>query len=77
MLRYKLMSLVSKKGAALKVFLIYVRDEDFYQLLPPDTPIILGGVFATMNAKNILADCPYVDSIGVGEGEELLPDWIT
>jgi radical SAM superfamily enzyme YgiQ (UPF0313 family) len=42
----------------------------------PDKPIILGGVFATMNAKNILADCPYVDFIGVGEGEELLPDFL-
>jgi anaerobic magnesium-protoporphyrin IX monomethyl ester cyclase len=42
----------------------------------PDTPIILGGVFATMNAKNILADCPYVDFVAVGEGEELLPDFL-
>jgi radical SAM superfamily enzyme YgiQ (UPF0313 family) len=153
-----------KMGVSLKVFLIYVRDEDFYQLLPqelmdsrfdenrvqvmafpplgietlapvirehghevrmfdtchpqmkeeniaraigeekpnvialsslsttsypatksmaqrlkqesPDTPIILGGVFATMNAKKILVDCHYVDFIGVGEGEELLPDYL-
>jgi radical SAM superfamily enzyme YgiQ (UPF0313 family) len=153
-----------KKAVSLKVFLVYVRDEDFYQLLPPelvdsrfdkdrvqvmafppigietlapimrehghevrmfdtchpqmkeeniaraigeekpdvialsflsttsypatksmaqrlkqespDTPIILGGVFATMNAKKILVDCPYVDCIGVGEGEELLPDYL-
>ena len=42
----------------------------------PDTPIILGGVFATMNAKNILVDCPSADFIGVGEGEELLPDFL-
>jgi radical SAM superfamily enzyme YgiQ (UPF0313 family) len=42
----------------------------------PDTPIITGGVFATMNAKEILADCPYVDCVGVGEGEELLPDFL-
>ncbi len=42
----------------------------------PDTPIILGGVFATMNARKVLADCPYADCIGVGEGEELLPDYI-
>ncbi len=42
----------------------------------PDTPIILGGVFATMNAKKILVDCPSVDCIGVGEGEELLPDYL-
>ena len=151
-------------GVSLKVFLIYVRDEDFYQLLPqelmdsrfeenrvqvmafpplgietlapvirehghevrmfdtchpqmkeeniarvigeekpdvialsslsttsypatksiaqrlkqesPDTPILLGGVFATMNAQKILVDCPYVDCICVGEGEELLPDYL-
>ena len=42
----------------------------------PDTPIILGGVFATMNAKKILVDCLYVDCICVGEGEELLPDYL-
>jgi radical SAM superfamily enzyme YgiQ (UPF0313 family) len=148
----------------LKLFLIYVRDEDFYQLLPPDlidsrfdpdriqvmafpplgietlapvirehghdvtmydtchpdmkekniaqavvdekpdvialsflsttsyittkhmaetlknvsahTPIIFGGVFATMNAEKILVDCPHADFVGVGEGEELLPDFL-
>ncbi len=42
----------------------------------PDTPIILGGVFATMNATKILADCPAADFIGKGEGEELLPDFL-
>lgn len=42
----------------------------------PDTPIILGGVFATMNAKKILADCPYADCVGKGEGEELLPNFL-
>ncbi len=42
----------------------------------PDTPIILGGVFATMNAKEILAHCPYADFVGRGEGEELLPDFL-
>jgi len=42
----------------------------------PHTPIIFGGVFATMNAKNVLLDCPYADFIGVGEGEELLPEFL-
>jgi anaerobic magnesium-protoporphyrin IX monomethyl ester cyclase len=42
----------------------------------PDIPIILGGVFASMNAEHILNDCPYADCIGVGEGEELLPDYL-
>ena len=42
----------------------------------PHTPVILGGVFATMNAKEILADCHEADAIGRGEGEELLPDYL-
>ena len=42
----------------------------------PVTPIIAGGVFATMNASNILKDCPYVDCVGAGEGEELLPEYL-
>jgi len=42
----------------------------------PHTPIIAGGVFATMNAVHILKECPYIDSIGTGEGEELLPEFL-
>jgi radical SAM superfamily enzyme YgiQ (UPF0313 family) len=42
----------------------------------PETPIIVGGAFATLNADRILADCPDIDSVGVGEGEELLPDYL-
>jgi anaerobic magnesium-protoporphyrin IX monomethyl ester cyclase len=42
----------------------------------PNTPIILGGVFATINARKILADCPYADFVCKGEGEELLPDFL-
>lgn len=42
----------------------------------PNVPIIMGGVFATMNADRILNDCPDVDCVGVGEGEELLPDYL-
>jgi radical SAM superfamily enzyme YgiQ (UPF0313 family) len=42
----------------------------------PQTPIILGGVFASINGANILAECPFVDFVGVGEGEELLPDFL-
>jgi radical SAM superfamily enzyme YgiQ (UPF0313 family) len=38
--------------------------------------VILGGVFATMNARNILEDCPDADCVCVGEGEELLPDFL-
>jgi len=42
----------------------------------PNVPIICGGVFATMNQERILKDCPYIDAVGVGEGEELLPDYL-
>jgi radical SAM superfamily enzyme YgiQ (UPF0313 family) len=42
----------------------------------PEIPIIVGGVFATMNADHILNDCPFIDAVGVGEGEELLPDYL-
>ena len=42
----------------------------------PGTPIIVGGPFATMNADRILGDCPQIDCVGVGEGEELLPDYL-
>jgi radical SAM superfamily enzyme YgiQ (UPF0313 family) len=46
------------------------------KIAAPDTLIILGGVFASMNPVHILADCPCVDCVGVGEGEELLPDYL-
>jgi len=42
----------------------------------PHTPIIAGGPFATLNAVKIMNDCPYLDSVGAGEGEELLPDYL-
>ena len=37
----------------------------------PKIPIIVGGPFATLNADRILRDCPDIDCVGVGEGEEL------
>ncbi|HVM50823.1 MAG TPA: radical SAM protein [Candidatus Acidoferrum sp.] len=43
----------------------------------PGIPIIVGGPFATMNADRILADCLQIDCVGVGEGEELLPDYLS
>jgi radical SAM superfamily enzyme YgiQ (UPF0313 family) len=46
------------------------------KIVAPNTPIILGGVFASMNAMHILKDCRNVDYVGVGEGEELLPDFL-
>jgi anaerobic magnesium-protoporphyrin IX monomethyl ester cyclase len=42
----------------------------------PTVPIIVGGAFATLNADRILEDCPDIDCVGVGEGEELLPDYL-
>lgn len=43
----------------------------------PNTPVIVGGPFATVNADRILSDCPHIDCVGVGEGEELLPDYLS
>ncbi|MGA2864117.1 MAG: radical SAM protein [Verrucomicrobiota bacterium] len=42
----------------------------------PGVPIIAGGVFATLNADRILEDCLAINCVGVGEGEELLPDYL-
>lgn len=42
----------------------------------PGVPVIVGGVFATMNQERILKDCAEIDCVGVGEGEELLPDYL-
>ena len=42
----------------------------------PGVPIIAGGAFATLNADRILADCLAINCVGVGEGEELLPDYL-
>jgi radical SAM superfamily enzyme YgiQ (UPF0313 family) len=42
----------------------------------PNIPIITGGPFATENSDHILEDCPYIDCVGPGEGEELLPDYL-
>lgn len=42
----------------------------------PSTPIIVGGAFATANAIQILNDAPYIDVVGRGEGEELIPDYL-
>jgi radical SAM superfamily enzyme YgiQ (UPF0313 family) len=42
----------------------------------PNLPIIAGGAFASMNPDLILRDCDDIDCIGVGEGEELLPDYL-
>lgn len=42
----------------------------------PETPIIVGGAFATVNALQILNDAPYIDCVGRGEGEELIPEYL-
>jgi anaerobic magnesium-protoporphyrin IX monomethyl ester cyclase len=42
----------------------------------PQIPIIAGGAFASMNSDRILKDCADIDCVGVGEGEELLPDYL-
>jgi radical SAM superfamily enzyme YgiQ (UPF0313 family) len=42
----------------------------------PRIPIIVGGAFASINSDRILESCPYIDHVGVGEGEELLQDYL-
>ena len=42
----------------------------------PEIPIIVGGAFASINADRILSDCPFIDYVGRGEGEELLLDFL-
>ena len=46
------------------------------KLANPHIPIIVGGAFASINGDRILPDCLYVDHVGVGEGEELLLDYL-
>jgi radical SAM superfamily enzyme YgiQ (UPF0313 family) len=46
------------------------------KMAAPDIPIILGGAFASMSPVHVLGDCHYIDCVGVGEGEELLPDYL-
>ncbi|MBS0000949.1 MAG: B12-binding domain-containing radical SAM protein [Cyclobacteriaceae bacterium] len=48
----------------------------FLKSSAPEIPIIIGGPFTTKNAELILMDCEYVDFAGIGEGEELLPDFL-
>jgi radical SAM superfamily enzyme YgiQ (UPF0313 family) len=42
----------------------------------PEIPIIAGGAFASINSDRILQDCEHIDHVGVGEGEELLLDYL-
>ena len=42
----------------------------------PTAPVIVGGAFATVNAVEIMKDAPYIDCVGSGEGEELIPDYL-
>jgi radical SAM superfamily enzyme YgiQ (UPF0313 family) len=46
------------------------------KLANPNTPVIVGGAFASINGDRILPDCAHVDAVGMGEGEELLPDYL-
>lgn len=38
----------------------------------PSTPIVLGGPHATVSKEKVLKDCPAIDYICVGEGEEFI-----
>lgn len=57
----------------------YPLVKDYINTIKPfssNAKIILGGPFASMNAEKILNDCTDADCVGVGEGEELLPDYL-
>jgi anaerobic magnesium-protoporphyrin IX monomethyl ester cyclase len=55
----------------------YMKDvAQYLKLSSPEIPIIIGGPFTTKNAELILMNCEYVDYAGIGEGEELLPDFL-
>ena len=40
----------------------------------PRVPIALGGVFASLNSRQVLEQCPEIDVIGRGDGEQLVLD---
>jgi anaerobic magnesium-protoporphyrin IX monomethyl ester cyclase len=40
----------------------------------PPVPIALGGVFASLNSRKVLGQCPEIDFIGRGDGEQLILD---
>ena len=40
----------------------------------PEVPLAFGGVFATLNADRVKKQCPEVDFVGRGDGEQLILD---
>jgi anaerobic magnesium-protoporphyrin IX monomethyl ester cyclase len=42
----------------------------------PKVPVIVGGPFAALNADRVFKDCFDIDSVGIGQGEELLPGYL-
>jgi radical SAM superfamily enzyme YgiQ (UPF0313 family) len=57
-------------------FLIMKKMAQRLKKVAPKIPIIVGGAFATVNAVQILKDAPYIDCVGRGEGEELIPEYL-
>ena len=39
-----------------------------------DTPVILGGIHATLNTAKVMEDNPFIDFVGVGEGDDSIVD---
>jgi radical SAM superfamily enzyme YgiQ (UPF0313 family) len=39
-----------------------------------DIPIILGGIHATLNSRTVMEENPFIDFVGVGEGDDALVD---
>jgi radical SAM superfamily enzyme YgiQ (UPF0313 family) len=41
-----------------------------------DIPIILGGIHATLNAATVMKECPFIDYLGVGEGDDAIVELV-
>ena len=39
-----------------------------------DLPIVLGGIHATLNARTVMEESPFIDFVGVGEGDDSILD---
>jgi len=40
----------------------------------PHVPIILGGIHATLNSLVVMKEAPFIDFVGVGEGDDQIVD---
>lgn len=41
-----------------------------------DVPVILGGIHATLNTSTVMAENPFIDFVGVGEGDDAMVELV-